>query len=446
VRLRCQHDTFSQCHNSVDEIPNLVQSCQLPVIVCSNQKLVISGLCSSLRYIVRTAQQELEDSAVSQSFASLLKNLLGLHQNCLRACAEVSEWTLYTEVTLPQLVEAVLNNSSNVVGSNLPGELVQLENELAKPPIEPSRRRNRKHHTGDTAASTSHAAETTIPECGSEKGTDKPYKASEHLASARSGNMTQILDNLQLADSMEEISGRLFVEGNNVQLTDLVLFVCIRLMSGNQDFQQWLSRLPRVESWYRRMAVIPNISDALHSVGLFEYHSVANDVAEGSLTSNLSHLSSTATISATVSEDGGQFSSTLLEQSSALDSAHARTTASDQTCIQHTEKTKFHVSQGVVDAGVAKATEMGLLLDPLPLGNGGCLQLPWQQYPSWVLPCGVPDKRATRKLQQLENIAAAVKDLIRSTSSESSVIVDFCSGGGHVGILLAYLFPSYQVC
>ena len=349
-------------------------------------------------------------------------------------------------MTLPQLVEAVLKDSSGITGSNLPGELVQLENELTKVPVEPSMRRNRKHHAGDTAASTSHAAETTIPECGTENGTDEPYKASERLASARSENMTQTFDNLQLVDSVKEISGRCFVEGNNVQLTDLILFACIRLMSGSKDFQQWLSRLPRVESWYRRMAIVPNISDALNSVGLFEYHSVANNVAEGSLMSNLSHLSSTATISATVSEDGGQFSSTLLEQSSALDSAHARTTASDQTCIQHTEKTKFHVSQGVVDAGVAKATEMGLLLDPLPLGNGGCLQLPWQQYPSWVLPCGVPDKRATRKLQQLENIAAAVKDLIRSTSSESSVIVDFCSGGGHVGILLAYLFPSYQVC
>jgi len=91
-----------------------------------------------------------------------------------------------------------------------------------------------------------------------------------------------------------------------------------------------------------------------------------------------------------------------------------------------------------------------LLPAVLPLGSGSCLQLPWEQYPSWVLPCGVggvPDKRAARKLHQLENIAAAVKECVsaRSVASESGVIVDFCSGGGHVGILFAYLFPHYKV-
>ena len=452
MRLRCQRTKFSRCHNSFDdEIPNLVQSCALPVIVCSDQKLVISGLCSSLRYIVRTAQQDLEDSAVSQSFASLLKNLLGLRQNCLRACAEVSEWTLYTEVMLPQVVETVLNNLSGIIGSDPPDELVQLENELAKVPVEPSRRRNRKHHAGGTTVNTSRAARNTIPECGSENGgsenvIDEPYKATERLAFPRSQqNMMQTFDDLQLSDSVEEISGRRFVEGNCVQLTDLVLFVCIKLLSGrpSKDFQQWLSHLPRIGSWYERMAAIPNISVALNSIGL----SVGNNVAEGSLTSNSSHFPSTTTSSATVSkpsEDGGQFLCTSVGQSSALDSAHAKTTGGDQTCIQHTKKTKFHVSQGLVDAGVAKATEMQLLLDLRPLG---CLQLPWEQYPSWVLPCGLPDNRAARKLRQLENVAAAVKDLIstRSSISESNVIVDFCSGGGHVGILLAYLFPSYKV-
>nr|SVE72933.1 EOG090X0615 [Ceriodaphnia reticulata] len=45
--------------------------------------------------------------------------------------------------------------------------------------------------------------------------------------------------------------------------------------------------------------------------------------------------------------------------------------------------------------------------------------------------------RLDRKIQQLDGMAAAVID----TVSEGDVVVDFCSGGGHLGILLAYLLP-----
>lgn len=46
-----------------------------------------------------------------------------------------------------------------------------------------------------------------------------------------------------------------------------------------------------------------------------------------------------------------------------------------------------------------------------------------------------------RKIQQLDGMAAAVIDAV----SEGDVIVDFCSGGGHLGILLAYLLPRCHV-
>ncbi|XP_019470221.1 glutathione S-transferase C-terminal domain-containing protein isoform X2 [Meleagris gallopavo] len=49
--------------------------------------------------------------------------------------------------------------------------------------------------------------------------------------------------------------------------------------------------------------------------------------------------------------------------------------------------------------------------------------------------------RALRKQQQLNNLVAAVKKLAKP----GDVIVDFCSGGGHVGIVLAHMMPSCQV-
>ncbi|XP_010009217.1 PREDICTED: glutathione S-transferase C-terminal domain-containing protein-like, partial [Nestor notabilis] len=49
--------------------------------------------------------------------------------------------------------------------------------------------------------------------------------------------------------------------------------------------------------------------------------------------------------------------------------------------------------------------------------------------------------RALRKQQQLNNLASAVAKLAKP----GDVIVDFCSGGGHVGIVLAHMMPSCQV-
>lgn len=441
MKLRCEYYR-EVCHwLSEEELPQLLRGCELPIIVCSDRKLVICGLCSSLRYIVQTAAQCGKEQAVL--------NLLGLRHNCLRACAEVSEWTLYAEVTLPALVETVLSNS-DAVGSDPATELLQLENQLAKLPAEPSRRGNRKQTTKDTGVDASHSeGNVTKDKCGSRDGIDQPREGltSASLEDGRCEVMVKKFGSLQVA----EIGGRHFVEGNIVQLTDLVVFVCIQLMFGGKDVAHWCSRLPRVVSWYQRMVLVPDIGNAVNSAGLFEYYSVADNVAKD----NQSTLASSTESSSETTSKSAERSRHLLSMSTSggcsLDSVHADTATDVQTCIQRTEKTKFHVSQALVDAGVAKATVAGLLLEPLPLGNGRCSQLPWERYPSWVLPCGVPDKRAARKLQQLENIAASVKEIVCATStssngSQSSVIVDFCSGAGHVGILLAYLFPHCKVC
>jgi len=454
VKLQC-HQFSNFCHwLSREELPNLIKSCELPVIVCGERKLIISGLCSVLRYIVETAQQDVESSD-NCDIANCVKNLLGLRKNCLRACAEVSEWTLYTEVTLPLLVERILNNC-DTTGFNPRAELIQLENQLAKPPVEPNWRRSQKQHLSKQPFNTAVAAENITKQgCGIRDRIDEVHEAREGLASESSvsdryKNMTKKFDNLEFVDDAEEICERRFVEGSNVQLTDLVLFVSIQLVLSVNDVEQWCSRLPRIVSWYQRMVAVPNVSNAVNSAGLFEYQSVADNVVKGAISSTSSSATNTKTSLKSVQNESNFPCTSGGCINSASDSALTKAITDDQNCIQHTEKTKFRISQGLIDAGIAKATGMGLLLEVLPLGNGRCLQLPWEEYPKWVLPSGlggVPDKRATRKLQQLENIAAAVKELVstRPVSSEADVIVDFCSGGGHVGILLAYLFPRYKV-
>lgn len=70
------------------------------------------------------------------------------------------------------------------------------------------------------------------------------------------------------------------------------------------------------------------------------------------------------------------------------------------------------------------------------------VQLDWESFPARVDPGrDLPKKRHQRKCQQLENLATAVLAIHRP----GDIIVDFCSGGGHLGIVIAYLLPDCKV-
>eukprot|EP00795_Rhopilema_esculentum_P000150 gene150-9767_t len=65
----------------------------------------------------------------------------------------------------------------------------------------------------------------------------------------------------------------------------------------------------------------------------------------------------------------------------------------------------------------------------------------WQPVDPRIQPGDLNDKRAQRKQSQIANMIYAVSPLLTSGSR----IVDFCAGGGHVGIVVAYFFPQCQV-
>lgn len=80
--------------------------------------------------------------------------------------------------------------------------------------------------------------------------------------------------------------------------------------------------------------------------------------------------------------------------------------------------------------------------DSTPAPSPGNL-IDWSSLPPDVHPMGgeLPPDRAVKKCQQLENMAAAILDLCK----DGETVVDFCSGGGHLGIVVAYLKPSVTV-
>jgi hypothetical protein len=68
------------------------------------------------------------------------------------------------------------------------------------------------------------------------------------------------------------------------------------------------------------------------------------------------------------------------------------------------------------------------------------LRLDWDQMPEGIDPASgfLNDSRAIRKRWQIENFIEIAQSLIKG----DEVIVDFCSGSGHLSLPMAYLFPN----
>lgn len=79
----------------------------------------------------------------------------------------------------------------------------------------------------------------------------------------------------------------------------------------------------------------------------------------------------------------------------------------------------------------------------------------WNDIPRIINPIGgaLPATRADRKCQQLENLVKAVLKVVDIVNFDKSglnnkksfKIVDFCSGSGHLGILLAFILPNHHI-
>ncbi|XP_056633220.1 glutathione S-transferase C-terminal domain-containing protein homolog [Diorhabda sublineata] len=72
------------------------------------------------------------------------------------------------------------------------------------------------------------------------------------------------------------------------------------------------------------------------------------------------------------------------------------------------------------------------------------IEFDWSKIPLAANPNGgaLPKTRAGRKSEQLENLSKAVMKIAKKNEYK---IVDFCSGSGHLGILLGVLLPNCQV-
>lgn len=107
-------------------------------------------------------------------------------------------------------------------------------------------------------------------------------------------------------------------------------------------------------------------------------------------------------------------------------------------------QSRIYTKQADINDSLALVTKSDVKIcnENRPFGNE--IEINWDTLPIQVNPSGgaLPAKRADRKREQLENLAKAV---LKITGSNKYKIVDFCSGSGHLGLLLACLLPDSRL-
>ncbi|XP_027628726.1 glutathione S-transferase C-terminal domain-containing protein [Tupaia chinensis] len=389
---------------SRQELPPIVQNCRLPAVVQQPGNFCRAGLAVVLRHTIQKSYE------ADPSKKDILE-LLGFKKTCLKACAEVSQWTRLCELTIPLAVENFLSESSEQSPA-IPAEILQLERKLAEPVRvandDKLRRQKLQQQTATRAPLTK----------GRAKGKGHTQEASEELAASSSLELTVAFSKLRVQEEPAPASREpahirkakasdlpplehLFAEGLFFTLADIVLLPCIHqfLVIICKKFSEKLIEFPLLASWYQRIQEVPRVKTAASKCGiqfllLPEFLTTSNEQHP-----NLSEVPN------------------VEEQSDPLFIGGPRPTL-----------TKL----------MEKGIEVVFSPHPCPAWT-----LDWNELPAAVSPKEgkMSSDRALRKQQQLNNLAYVVTGQARPGDR----IVDFCSGGGHVGIVLAHMLPSCQV-
>lgn len=387
------------------QLPMVVQSCCLPAVVAKDGKFCRAGLAVVLRHII----QKTYEADPSKKY---VLELLGFKKTCLKACAEVSQWTRLCEISIPLAVEGFLTASPEHCQA-VPADILQLERKLGEPvrvhnDDKIRRQKLQQQKAGAKAAVPGLSKEAT--EEGKTAEVDNHPLPSLELSVAFSKLHVQETSNaLREAPVIRRTKtsdlpplDHIFAEGLYFTLADIVLLPCIHQFLVHSKKQgKNLRNLPLISSWYRRVQEVPGIKKAADKCSM--------------------QLLQLPELMPAPEEQLQDFSSVPDE----LEEEHE-----DSHFIGGPRPTMTKLMESGIEAKFS----------PHPCPNW---TIDWSNLPSAVSPGEgkMSSDRALRKQQQLNNLVAAVTKLAKP----GDVIVDFCSGGGHVGIVLAYMLPSCQV-
>ncbi|KFV39744.1 Glutathione S-transferase C-terminal domain-containing protein, partial [Tyto alba] len=249
------------------QLPMVVQSCSLPAVVVKDGKFCRAGLSVVLRHIVQKTYE------ADPSKKDVLE-LLGFKKTCLKACAEVSQWTRLCEISIPLAVEGFLTASPEHCQA-IPPDILQLERKLG----EPVRVHNDDKIRRQKLQRQKSGAKAAVPVLGkntTEEG--KPVEVHEHslpgleLSIAFSKLLVQEVSDTvnreaphirRTKTSDLPLLDHVFAEGLYFTLADIVLLPCIHqfLVSSKKQGKN-LVNLPLISSWYQRVQEVPGVKKA----------------------------------------------------------------------------------------------------------------------------------------------------------------------------------------
>ncbi|NXQ50262.1 GSTCD protein, partial [Catharus fuscescens] len=244
------------------QLPVVVQSCSLPAVVVKDDKFCRAGLSVVLRHII---QKTFEADPSKKDILALL----GFKKTCLKACAEVSQWTRLCEISIPLAVERFLAGSPEHCQA-IPPDILLFERKLGEPVRVHNDDKIRRQKLQQQKA----GAKSGVPELGEEAAGEvhEHPPSSLELSVAFSKLLAQEVPDAvnreapyirRTKTSDLPLLDHVFAEGLYFTVADLVLLPCIHqfLVSSKKQGKN-LVNLPLIASWYRRVQEVPGVKKA----------------------------------------------------------------------------------------------------------------------------------------------------------------------------------------
>ncbi|KAK3877397.1 hypothetical protein Pcinc_017889 [Petrolisthes cinctipes] len=447
--------TFSFTFSVLDEksFPSVLTNCMLPAAVLISESMwCVAGLCSSLRFVLNQTVEHLPQHHAS--------HLLGFRGSCLQACAEVSVWTKFCEVEALKALREIVVHDCLVKCQGKPEKAEnRVQKEESKKKLCEGRSEKTKYQGNEVSGNARNKVEEilgsreeiagrleevngALEETGSEveevvvhkeKGIGKVKVAAELIRYERHLERPPLLHNalkvkhryiratvqdkaererlLQLPLAQLPDLEHTFAEGLNMTLADVLLFVSFHiLLTKLQSHVPLDGVIPLVLKWHKVILASEYIREALPVL--------SNVLAQ---------------FCPKISTDGDlEIIVPRVPNESIYKSDPER----------YKPRWRSFTHQVDIDAvlDILAGADVEFIYSDHPVEN---ISLPWSSFPNPVNPREghLPPIRLERKCQQLENMVSAVEWV----AQDGDIIVDFCAGGGHVGIVLAYRLPQCKV-
>ncbi|XP_026321524.1 glutathione S-transferase C-terminal domain-containing protein homolog [Hyposmocoma kahamanoa] len=372
-----------------ENVPWQVAACKFPAVLYVDT--LITGLCAVARHICKYRTSV-------RSFQEHEEGLLGFRKSCLQAPNEVSIWTKFCEVDIIKTVQSILNVDTL---EEVPKNLIRFENHLKKPVrvhnVYKIARDLKKENFKNEFSKSLNQTYTEKKPINENKEKSRPIKPRKWKSNTR--KQIQIDSSTKIEDL--EVSHR-FAEGPFLTLADLLLLPSYHIVMQSLGEPIFLSHLSYTNMWFynlQQVTQIQNLKPLLEGIG--------------------NRALKIEKLNLPVMEDVSLYKCDPK---------------------RHNPKKRLYTKEEDIENALSTLKD-GMELNMT--SNKFDFKINWNEIPNGANPSAghLPDERMHRKSQQLENLALTVQNIAK----EGDLIVDFCSGSGHLGILLAHLLPKCTI-